>query len=361
MPVQSIDIQAFLELSKSLPIMDVRSPGEYAQAHIPGAYSLPLFTDEERKIIGTAYKQQSRQIAVDIGLGYFSVHMKTIGSEAESLLQIHRDNSGTTNANTHSPVRTVLLHCWRGGMRSEAVAWLLNLYGFQVYVLRGGYKSYRRWALGQFETQYSFQILGGYTGSGKTEKLGEMKCDGQNVIDLEALAHHKGSAFGGFGQGSQPSQEMFENELALCLWNNQQNNSDPIWLEDESAHIGNLHLPPNIWKQMRQSPLFFMEIPYDDRLRHLLTHYGNISEELLAQAIQNISKRLGGAETKSALQLLYQNDLKSCFGILLNYYDRLYKKALQKRDNLDQIFHLVSSETLNNQHRFWNVNKITHG
>ena len=139
MPIQKITIEEFLSLAKQFLVLDVRSPGEYAHAHIPTAHSLPLFTDEERKQVGTAYKQQSREAAIKIGLEYFGMKMKAMVEEAESLVKSNK--SGAKNA-LNSELQTpnsLLVHCWRGGMRSAAVAWLLDMYGFKVYLLAGGY------------------------------------------------------------------------------------------------------------------------------------------------------------------------------------------------------------------------------
>lgn len=210
MPIVQTDIENFLKHSVGFPLIDVRSPSEYAHAHIPGAVSIPLFSDEERKIIGTAYKQQGREVAVNEGLDFFSKRLKQIQPEALKLFHKSEENE--------NPV--FYIHCWRGGMRSGAVAWLLSLYGYKVVVLKGGYKSFRNWVLAQFEKEYSFKILGGFTGSGKTEVLNELAQLGEKTIDLEMLAHHKGSAFGSLGMPAQPSEEMFENKLAVSLWKN---------------------------------------------------------------------------------------------------------------------------------------------
>ena len=161
MAVQKIHIEEFLLLAKEHPVLDVRSPGEYAHAHIPGALSFPLFSDEERKVVGTTYKQQSREDAIKVGLEYFGPEMRGMVERAESILAQHNKKRKAKN-------KTLLVHCWRGGMRSGAVAWLLDLYGFEVYVLSGGYKVFRRWVLAQFERDFKFMMLGGYTGSGKT-------------------------------------------------------------------------------------------------------------------------------------------------------------------------------------------------
>jgi tRNA 2-selenouridine synthase len=244
MSVTSLSIQQFLDDSKGFTVLDVRSPGEYSHAHIPGAYSLPLFSDEERKIVGTAYKQQSREQAIKHGLDFFGSRMRRMIDEVESL----------TKSKGKSKKQKVFVHCWRGGMRSGAVSWLLDLYGFEVYLLGGGYKAYRNWVLQQFEKEYELKIVGGYTGSGKTQIIHQLKESGQSVIDLEGLANHKGSAFGGIGQPLQPRQEMFENMLASDL---AAKYSDIIWLEDESQRIGSLTIPPALWKTMRSQPVYF--------------------------------------------------------------------------------------------------------
>ena len=221
MAIEKIRIEQFLSLSKDHPVFDVRSPSEFSHAHIPGAYSLPLFDDGQRKIVGTIYKQQGRQQAIKIGLDYFGAKMRKTIEEVEKILSnklqfstvptIRQVSSSTVN---HS---CVLVHCWRGGMRSAALAWLLDLYGYKVYTLGGGYKTFRNWVLQQFNNPYSFKVLGGYTGSGKTIVIKELRRLGYPAIDLENLANHKGSAFGSEGEKPQPSQEMFENLINAII------------------------------------------------------------------------------------------------------------------------------------------------
>src|SRR5687767_4199360 len=155
MAIEKLHIEQFLEFAKHHQVIDVRSPGEYKHAHIPGAYNLPLFTDEERAAVGTAYKQESREKAIKIGLDFFGPKMKKMVEEVESIV-------GSRES------RSVLIYCWRGGMRSAAVAWLMDLYGFKVYTLTGGYKTFRNYTLASFSFPLSLSLLGGYTGSGKT-------------------------------------------------------------------------------------------------------------------------------------------------------------------------------------------------
>jgi tRNA 2-selenouridine synthase len=312
-----VTIADFVEKINQSVCIDVRSPLEYNHAHMPSAINLPLFTDEERKIVGTAYKQQSREIAIKIGLDIFGPKMRTIVEQVEA---IAKDD------------KTVYVYCARGGMRSAAISWLLNLYGFKITTLVGGYKAFRNWTLQQFNVQYDIKILGGYTGSGKT-KLLQLK---DNFVDLEGLAHHKGSAFGNIGLPVQPSQEMFENKLAMAL-HIANKNSNPIWLEDESQRIGLNNLPKGLWLQMRTAEVDNVTISFAERLNNIVMEYGVLPKDQLQAAIERIQKRLGGLETKNALQHLADNDIEKCFAILLHYYDKQYQKGLDKRKEQPKI------------------------
>ena len=334
MPIKKLTIEQFLDLAKQYPVLDVRSPGEFTHAHIPGAFNLPLFNDEERKAVGTAYKQQSREEAIKIGLDFFGVKMKAMVEEVEKI----------TGNRQLTVAHCLLLHCWRGGMRSAGVAWLLDLYGFKVYTLVGGYKAYRKWVLAKFEKEYDFSIIGGYTGSGKTLLLHELAKEGQTIIDLEGLAHHKGSAFGALGEKDQPKQEMFENLLAGSLQlagSRELHPASGIWLEDESQRIGNLQIPMPLWNTMRKSPVYFLDIPFEERLNYLTQEYGKFEKEKLVNAVIRIQKRLGGLETKNAINHLLENNQRECFRILLTYYDKWYSKGLHNRENLSSLLNKI--------------------
>lgn len=329
MAITKLPINEFLSLAKTSLVLDVRSPGEFLQAHIPGAHNISLFTDEERKVVGTAYKQQSKQAAIKIGLSYFGVKLLQMVEAVEEIIK-------TNSSVQQTDATVVLVHCWRGGMRSAGVAWLLDLYGYKVYTLIGGYKAYRNWVLAQFEKVYPMAILGGYTGSGKTEVLHALAKQGANIIDLEGLANHKGSAFGAFGQPEQPSQEYFENKLALVLSELAEKitmepngtSKNIIWIEDESQRIGNRTIPTIFFQQMRKKQVYFLNIPFDERLNFIDAQYGQFEKTALVNAVIRIKKRLGGLETKNSVNYLIEDQTKEAFRILLHYYDRLYFKAL---------------------------------
>jgi tRNA 2-selenouridine synthase len=330
-PVTRCSIQEFLAAAEGRLVLDVRSPGEYAHAHMPGAVSLPLFSNEERAVIGTAYKQESREKAIRIGLDYFGPKMRPMVEKVEQLLS------------TRGNERSVFVYCWRGGMRSGAVAWLLDLYGFKVHVLNGGYKSFRNLVLQTFEKPFPIRVLGGYTGSGKTEVLHALHHSGEPVIDLEGIAGHKGSAFGNIGLAPQPSQEQFENLLATSLM---QMKEQPFWVEDESQRIGLVNIPITFWHTMRRAPIYFLDIPFEERLTHIVEGYGALDREKLASAIQRIGKRLGGQHVKAAMAFLEEEDIRSCFAILLAYYDKHYSKGLHNRENLEALLQRIPAETV---------------
>ena len=290
---------------------------------------MPLFTNEERATVGTTYKQKSREAAIKIALPFFGEKMKALIETVENLVAtFEKKNSAETP--------TIIVHCWRGGMRSGAVAWLLDLYGFKVLQLIGGYKAYRNWALAQFEKPYPLKVLGGYTGSGKTEILLELKRRNQTVIDLEGLAHHKGSSFGALGQAQQPTQEMFENKLAHALASIEYV-EDGIWIEDESQRIGLVMLPTSFFTLLRNSICYFIEIPFNERLGFITTGYGKFDKDSLMSATLRIQKRLGGLETKTAINHIIEGNIEDAFSILLKYYDKWYEKNTQKTTSIPKL------------------------
>lgn len=331
-----ISLAEFLVLSEKHIVFDVRSESEYAHAHIPGALSLPIFSDSERAEIGTAYKQISKESAIELGFRYF-------GPKLNDYIKIVQSHEIQKDA-------TILIHCWRGGMRSEAMAWLMNFYGYDALVLEGGYKSYRNHVLSIFNTALPALILGGYTGSGKTEILHELLQMHEPILDLEGIAYHRGSSFGSIGCPEQTSQEFFENRLAHAY---PPESIDCIWIEDESRKIGRNIIPQQLHASIRTRPLIFIDIPREARLHWLVDQYIQYDTELLAQAIHRIGKRLGGLHMSKALSALESKDLYGCFDIALQYYDDTYAYGLSKRDQslihrleLQEVNHHANAEAI---------------
>lgn len=295
-------------------LIDVRSPAEYVHAHIPGAFNLPLFNNEERAIIGTMYKKSGREPSILKGLEIIGPRMKNLVEEAEKLA---------------GPTKKIYIHCWRGGMRSSSMAWLLSMYGMDVFVLEKGYQAYRNYVLDSFNHTGNILILGGKTGSGKTIILDALKKLGEQVIDLEGLAFHKGSAFGTIGIYDNCSQEQFENNLAK-EWNSM----DPekrLWLEDESHSIGKKIVPEALWSQMREANVIKVEIPFSNRLKYIIEEYGQCQVEELIAATNKIKKRLGGLAYKETIEHLENGNISAAAEILLAYYDKSYEFGLGKR------------------------------
>jgi len=295
------------------PILDVRAPAEYTQGHIPGALSLPLFTDEERARIGTTYKQINPDKAVLLGLDFFGPKLRKLVEDAKQL----------------APGQEVRLHCWRGGMRSGAVQWLLELAGFRVNLLDKGYKDFRHWALAEMARPRPLRVLGGYTGSGKTAVLHALAAKGESVLDLERLANHQGSSFGSLGQPPQPTQEQFDNDLAAALAALPADK--PIWVEDESRNIGSLTIPSDFFAQMQAAPLLVLDVPREARVQYLAADYGRHDAGALATAVLRLRKRLGGLVTKEALSAIADNDMPRMVELVLAYYDKTYGYGLADR------------------------------
>lgn len=311
--INTQNIHDFLVSAKDIPVIDARTPLEYAHAHIPGAFNLPIFSNEERVEVGTTYKQQGREQAILLGFDFtgpkWSGFIKTA-------LEI-------------APDKKIGVHCWRGGMRSGAMAWALNLYGFEVTLLEGGYKAFRNWVLNKFNEEYKILILGGMTGSGKTRVLKELKNKGQQVIDLEGLADHQGSSYGSMGKETQPSQEYFENLFATEL--DAIDNKVPLWLEDESLTIGKRFIPNGIWHQMRVATVLKMVVPTEKRIQFLAQEYGGLDPEFLVASTERIGKRLGPVQTRDAVTAIRENRMPDFVKQVLIYYDKTYSGGQSKR------------------------------
>lgn len=313
--IQRISIEQYIQQYQNTVLLDTRTPAEFTKGHIPNALNLPLFTNEERAQVGTTYKQNSREAAILLGFDL-------VGNKWRGFIE---------TALSYSPQKKIALHCWRGGMRSSVMAWALDLYGFNVLVIEGGYKAYRNWVLNQFLKSYNLLVLSGKTGSHKTEILNALENLGEQIIDLEKLAQHHGSAYGSMNKLIQPTQEQFENNFAQKL--NCLNLNKKIWIEDESITIGKLVIPYSFWKQKTAADIIEIKIPDKQRIEFLVEEYCKLDKQFLIDSTKHIQKKLGPEQTKNALQFLEQNDFTNFIKSVLIYYDKAYSYCIFKKQS----------------------------
>jgi len=308
------------------PIIDVRSPSEFYQGHWPGAVNIPLFSDSERETIGKSYKKESRLKAILQGLKVTIPNAKNL---LEIILQITTKKEGKN--------KSLRIYCWRGGMRSSSFAWLARTIGIRTYLLKGGYKNYRKWVLNQFEADLPIRLLGGKTGTRKTDLLNYINEENIHVIDLEGIANHRGSSFGSLGMKEQPSTQQFENILAESLDSFQKNSAIEIWLEAESSNLGKCRIPNSLYTKMKKAPIIEIIKDKDERVKNLVHVYSQNSQTELNNAVNRISKRLGPQRTKEALTAIKRKEWSKACESMLDYYDKCYEYELKKTTNINSI------------------------
>ncbi len=316
-----ISLEEFWELKDQYPLIDARSEGEFAQSHIPRAVNIPILNNLERIEVGTLYKERGSEEATVKGF-------ELVGPRFHLILK---------ETLKRFPEKRIILYCWRGGMRSQILSWLLDMVGFEVYRLKGGYKTYRTYSYGLVRKQWDFIILGGKTGTGKTRLLKKMQGKGEQVIDLERLAKHKGSSFGAIGQPAQPTVEQFENKLAEDL--RKLNPENPIWVENESRKIGRVILPDLFYQQMLEAPLIDIVKSEEERIKLIQEEYATLPADDLILAVLRLKKRLGGLRTSQAIEAIVEGNHESWIANMLIYYDKAYTFDLEKHAD-DKIYSL---------------------
>ncbi len=302
-----IEAKQFLEQSEVLSVIDVRSPKEFESGHIWGAVNMPIFDNDERAVVGTLYKKQSKEAAVLKGLEIVGPKMAGFAQQA---LKLAHD-------------KKIMIHCWRGGMRSESMAWLFEKVGLEVFLLTGGYKAYRSYCLSQMDEMSALTVLKGTTGSGKTEILYELEKRGEQMLDLEGLAHHRGSSFGGIGQLPQPSTEQFQNDLYHAMASLDLNQR--IWVEGESKSIGRVNICDVFWSKMQNAQVVHINVPFESRVQRLVVEYALLDADEMEAAILRLNKRLGGERTKNVLEIFREKNYADTARLLLGYYDKGYQ------------------------------------
>jgi tRNA 2-selenouridine synthase len=313
MTANALEVGDFLNASKNELIIDVRAPIEFFKGHLPNAINIPLFEDSERAEIGTLYKQQGKDTAVNRGMEIVSPKMTSFVDKVKAL----------------SKNKKVFVYCFRGGMRSNSFAWLMNNSQLDAVILKGGYKAFRNYVLKYFEQEQKIILLGGKTGSGKTDILKKLNEQHLQIIDLERIAHHKGSAFGTINEQKQNPQQVFEHELFHQLSNIDANLF--LILEDESQTIGYNKIPIGLWHQMKQATIIKLEIPFELRVQKLVEDYTTVNVEALKSCVIKIAQQLGSLNTKQCLQYLDEGNLHDVARLSLLYYDKAYEFSYKNK------------------------------
>lgn len=335
MKYNTLEINAFMELADqaSSIIIDVRSEGEYSAGHIPSAINIPLLNNAQRHQVGICYKEKGQQAAIDLGFELVGPFF------AEKIAQ----------ARAIASDKHIAIYCWRGGLRSNIMAWLFATAGLKVTLLQKGYKAFRNANHERFVSFQNYIVLGGKTGSGKSEILHLLTRHGHPVLDLEAIAHHKGSAFGALGQEEQFTQEHFENQLGNALRGLPNDRS--VWIEDESRFVGKNKIPDTVYEHMQQSPKVFIERSKEERIARILAEYGHFDVEVLAEKTTSLSKRMGPEQAKKAVEFLREGLLTQWVNLLLEYYDKGYEHAreIKARTYKNIVGHIPVSSSLDEQ------------
>ena len=308
------------------PIIDVRSPIEFSQGHWPGAINIPLFSNKERDIIGKTYKKEGRLKAIFNGL---KITLPNTGKLIDLILK--------TVSREERPNKSIRIYCWRGGMRSGAFAWLARSIGIKTYLLKDGYKGYRKWVLNQFEGDLPIRLIGGKTGTGKTNLLKSINTKQIFVVDLEGIANHRGSTFGSLGMGKQPTTQQFENMLAENLDKFFISNATEIWIEAESSNLGKCRIPKSLFEKMKKAPILEIVKTKTERIDNLVSEYSKNSQIELEEAVQRISKRLGPQRAKEAITAIKRKEWEKACIAMLDYYDKCYEYELKKSINLNSV------------------------
>lgn len=310
-----VPIDEFLKLRKALPVVDVRSENEFADGHIPGALNIPILNNEERVAVGTDYKRKGKAEAIKTGFRLVGPRFIDLVDQAERVAQ----------------GRDLLVHCWRGGMRSANFCQIIGMAKVKSLQLEGGYKRYREQAMASYSTPLQLKVIAGYTGSGKSEVLRQLKAEGEQVIDLEMLARHRGSVFGGLMMPPQPTTEQFQNELFEEIL--QLDPTRRVWVEDESIAVGKIFLPADFYRQMASAPVFELRVEKPVRIERLVSEYGPADKTEFLAAMEGITKKLGGQHFKAAKEKLFEDDMASTIDILLTYYDKAYSTGLRNKES----------------------------
>jgi tRNA 2-selenouridine synthase len=324
--LSQLNVEEWWEKHDHLFVTDVRSPREYGEDHLPGAVSMPVLTNEERARVGALYATSPFKARI---LGAHLI--------AQNIARILEEPIWKNLGD-----REILIYCWRGGQRSLSLGIVLKEIGFKVYLLKGGYRSYRRFVikdLVNLSGRYNYWILSGPTGSGKTNLLHFFKESGilgerVAVLDLEGIAQHRGSVFGDDPHIPQPSQKLFESRL-WYFFRTLPPEVRHIILEDESRRIGQCELPSSLWEKMKESTRILVEAPLEERIRRILSEYPIPSRDRLTSLLSRLFPYLGRELYHTLLSLSQEERWEEFVTLLLKeYYDPLYARMLRRREEV---------------------------
>ncbi len=317
---EELSVAAFLEQAQSFDaLFDVRSPGEYEESHIPGSENLYALDNAQRAEIGTLHKRSA-----------FEAKLLGASMVCENLSR----HIPTLHPRFH-PGHKIALYCAQGRQRSASVATVLGHIGFRIWRIEGGYKAYRRAVLDYFDQlpDFRFNVLDGPTGSGKSELIHALN----RTVDLEGLAGHKGSVFGGH-ESRQPSTKAFENRLMARL--RELGSDAPIWIESESRNIGRITMPASVYEMMKKGRRIWIDTPLKSRIERIVKEYGQMSRSAFDDAMRRIRAHMPRTVREAIETAFDAGDLDRCAELLLvEYYDRVYKKP-------DRVDKTVRFETL---------------
>ncbi|WP_034601701.1 tRNA 2-selenouridine(34) synthase MnmH [Clostridiisalibacter paucivorans] len=312
----------------SICFIDVRSPMEFNKDTVPGAINLPILDNQERETVGYIYTQINKEKAKEMGLEYASKKLPLYYKKIKELQQNNKE---------------IALFCYRGGMRSNSLAKVLDIMGINVYVIDGGYKSYRKYVIDSID-KYSKKIkcivLHGYTGVGKTKILVKLKKEGHSVLDLEYLARNSGSVFGNIVFNNQfISQKKFESSIVEEL---KDAPSKYIFIESESKRIGNCIVPDPIFEKMESGFHILINTNMENRIKNIIEDYvyveDNCRDEALINSIDKLRKRIGNSICDGLINKIQLNDYKYvCEKLMVEYYDPLYQYSIDKISKYDKI------------------------
>ena len=319
MGIQLTEAVDAASLARFDAVIDVRSPGEFAEDHVPGAENLPVLDDAERAEVGTIYVQESRFLARRIGAARVARNIAR-----------HLENALADRPASFQP----LIYCWRGGQRSTAMATILSQVGWPVWLLTGGYKTYRRAVNARLYDEapaLNLVLLDGHTGTAKTEILARLAAQGVQTLDLEALASHRGSLFGAVAGHPQPSQKLFESRLLAAL--DRLDPARPILVEAESSKIGERMTPPAVWKAMQTARRIVIQAPREARARYLVDAYRDVIADRaeLEAAFSRLPVYPGQKRLENWRGLADAGAFEELAGALMeHHYDPAYDRSARK-------------------------------